>query len=520
MNPVDLDHDPALVPAGSRVRRLTDAIQGAREGRGLGAALGEVWYVLISLAVSVAVVVGVAGGLRGSVPAPEPGDAMLAGEVPGLLLVLAVVGGLLGLAGRLGPVGLGGGGAAWWLPLPVDRRGLLRPSVLAWPAGAAATGTVLTPLALVVLGTPATLADVLSWAALGGAVCGLLVALATLVQEHGAGRGSRVVAVAGDLVLLGAALTVGAMALLAPVRSALALPAGSLVPPADALLVGAGGLAVAAIGATLVGERRAGLLPGARLRAQGSVGDRARAAVLSLDLRELGRALAVGPTSAHRRSLRRVPVGAARVLVLSDVLLLARTPRAAVQVSVAALLGAAASGTGLLGGGLPLAAGWVLTGFWAASSAAGGARNADLVPATDRALPLSARHVRLLRGVVPLLGAVVWTVVVLGGQAARTGDPAWLGLVPAWAVVLAAAALRSAYRPPPRFRVTAASPMGGVPSTGGAFQGLDVVLAATLPTTVALYLGGLSPVLVGAQWGATAITAAVLVGTAGRRRRA
>ena len=94
------------------------------------------------------------------------------------------------------------------------------------------------------------------------------------------------------------------------------------------------------------------------------------------------------------------------------------------------------------------------------------------------------------------------------------------GSSPAWAVVLAAAALRSAYRPPPRFRVTAASPMGGVPSTGGAFQGLDVVLAATLPTTVALYLGGLSPVLVGAQWGATAITAAVLVGTAGRRRRA
>jgi len=517
---IELDHDPGLIPAGSRVRRLTDSIQGAREGRGIGSALLEVWYLVVGLGVCVAVVVGAASGLRDSVPEPPPGEVLLVGEVPGLLLVLAAAGAVLGLAGRLGPVGLGGGGAAWWLPLPVDRRGLLRPSVLAWPAGAVGAGAVLTPLAMAVLGTPATVLDVLAWAALGGSTFGLLVAVATLVQEHRAASGSKAVAVAGDLVLLGCALTLGAMALVDPVRTALAQPAGSLVPAAGALLPAAAGLVLCAVPAIVLAERRTDRIDGSRLRAQGSVGDRARTALLSLDLRELGRALTVGPTSSHRRSLRRAPHGAARVLVVSDLMLLARSPRAGVQVAVAALLGTAASGTALLGGGIPLAAAWVVTGFWAVTSAAAGARHADLVPALDRSLPLSARSARLLRGVVPLLGAAVWTVAVLGGQAARTGEPGWLSLAPAWAVVLAAAALRSAYRPPAAFRAPVASPMGGVPSTGGAFQGLDVVLVATLPTTIALHLGGLTPTLVATQWLTAALTAVIFASTAGRRRPA
>ncbi|MBX9245886.1 hypothetical protein ICW40_13845, partial [Actinotalea ferrariae] len=114
----------------------------------------------------------------------------------------------------------------------------------------------------------------------------------------------------------------------------------------------------------------------------------------------------------------------------------------------------------------------------------------------------------------PLLVAAVWSalaVATVEGLAV---------LAPAWALVLAAAAVRAAYRPPPKHRqVVVSSPMGGVPPTTGMTQGVDVALAGTLPTALALYVGEAGPTLVLVQHGLALALVASLVAASGRRPR-
>ena len=519
---VTLVHDPARVPSGGQVRRLTAGIQGARQGRGVGAVLVEIWYTIVTVGLSVTFITGIASTIRDSAPGGGEGPVMTAGELPAALVVLATAGAVLSLSGRLGPVGLGGGGAAWWLPMPVDRRGLLRPTVLRWPAVAAAAGAVLAPLIVFAFGVGLTVRSVLAWAAVGGGLFAALTTLAAVTQSRQTGdrsghdhRSNRVVAAAGDTVLLGGTAAVAGLALVGPATA-----------PASGWALGAGWwaavpLILLAVVGTVLAERRTPLLSGAELRSLGAVGDRAQVAVLSLDLRELSRALTTGTGRVRRaRSLRLAARGPRRAVVLTDLVLLTRTPRLLVQIAVAILLAVAATRVTLLGSGLPMYGTLLLAGFWAANTSAAGARHADMAPVLDRLLPLSARDVRLARGVVPLLAAAVWTVAVLGLQAARTGEVLWLALVPPWALVLAVAALRSAYRPPPRSsRVPIASPMGSLPPTGGLFKGLDVALVGTLPTAVALFVGVMTPTLVAAQGALALVVVAVLVGVSGSRRQ-
>src|SRR5690606_40811862 len=148
---------------------------------------------------------------------------------------------------------------------------------------------------------------------------------------------------------------------------------------------------------TVLAERRVGSLSGAGLRAQGSIGDRAKVAVLSLDLRELSRALTSGGLRARRRGslrltgpLRLMAGGPRRSIVLADLLLIGRTPRLLAQVTVAALLGLAATRVPLLDSGLGLYAAMLVLGFWAANAAGAGGRQAEMAPVLDRLLPLSA----------------------------------------------------------------------------------------------------------------------------------
>ena len=502
-----MQHDPARVPQGSQVRRLTASIENARQGHGFGAVVQEVWYVVITVALCVVLVVGVAGGIKESAPV-EAGAVTLVGELPGALALLAAAGGLLSLAGRLGPVGLGGGGASWWLPMPVDRRGLLRPTVLRWPLVSAAVGGVLAPLAIVLFGTDVTPGLVLRWAALGAAGFSALAAVASLLQPIA--HASRIVAVTGEILMLLAAGAIAAVALTGRDTSAWTLAGGWLL---------AVPLAVVAVVATVLAERHSTRLSGAGLRERGSVGDRAQVAVLSLDLRELSGALAAPLDSARRKgSLRLAARGPRRAIALADAVLLSRAPRQLAQVAVSALFVVTAGQISLTQAGLPLYGVWLITGFWATNAAAAGARHADLAPVLDRLFPLSARDVRVARGSVPLVAATVWAVAAFVGHAFTTGQTAWLALAPAWVAVLGAAAVRSAYRPAPRWTATVVSPMGGVPPTGGLFKGLDVALIGTLPTAVALYTGTLSPMVIGVQAVWAAASVAVLVALSGRRK--
>lgn len=509
-----LVHDPAKVPPGRQVRRLTARIEDARGGRGVGAVLHDLWYAVVTLAACVAFVAGVATTIQDTTRAANDGPDLV-GELPAVLVVLAGAGALLGLVGRLGPVALGGGGSAWWLPMPVDRRGLLRPAVLRWPATAVVVGGVGAPVVAITLGLPVAVGPVLAWAGLGGGGFAVLTAAAVALQGAGPRQaGERAVATTGDAAVLVAVLGVAVLALTGRTGDAgwelhtawwVALP-----------------FVLVAVGLTWWAERRSERLPGGRLRALGSVGERAQVAVLSLDLRELSRALTVGDVRSSRRSRRLPARGPWAGIATADALLLLRTPRGIAQVGVLAVLALGASRTALLGSGLALYAVLLLTGFWAANAAAAGARHAELAPVLDRLLPLSARQVRVARGGVPLVAALVWCGVVLGGQAgtsSRGPDAgAWWAVVLPWAVVLATAAVRGAYRPPPTWsRVAVASPMGGAPPTGGLTKGVDVALVGTLPTAVALYVGSYPPLLVAAQWTMAAVLVAALVGLTARK---
>lgn len=480
----DLDHDPARVPDGARIRRVTAEIQGARQGTGVGDVLVEIWGAVVMVVLSAIFVAGVGTTLHRSAP-PELASTLV-GELPAVVVLVAATGAALGLAARLGPVGVGGGGAAWWLPMPVPRRGLLAAPALVRPVIGAAVGAALAPTATLALAVPPTAARIAVWTLLGAGALGTAVGVAALAQ-HAPGAG-RAVRLTGDALLLAAAAGLAALAWVAlPVTT---VPLTALAVPAAVLLLTTTALTVLAV-------RRAGDLSGADLRRSGSIGDRAAAAVLSLDLRELGRTLTerTGPSRRRSRELR--PRGPRSALVTADLLLLARTPRSLVQLAAATLLAVAAPRTALLGSSIPLYLALVVLGTWAASAGAAGARHGDLVPALDRAFGLSARTTRLVRGGTPLLTAAVWAVVVLGVLAAD--DVRWLALAPAWALALAAGAIRAAYRPPPKApRMQVSSPMGGVPYTAGLLTGPDVAFAATLPTAIGL-LVGLSPTVLGLQ---------------------
>ncbi|TGJ96669.1 hypothetical protein DLJ96_00785, partial [Actinotalea fermentans ATCC 43279 = JCM 9966 = DSM 3133] len=80
----------------------------------------------------------------------EPGGGAAPVLTPATIQALASVALLallMGTAVRLGPLGTGSAGVRWWIPLPVDRRGLLTPSywrivVLAVLGGGVGCGVV------------------------------------------------------------------------------------------------------------------------------------------------------------------------------------------------------------------------------------------------------------------------------------------------------------------------------------------------------------------------------------------
>ncbi|HEY5553757.1 MAG TPA: DUF6297 family protein, partial [Cellulomonas sp.] len=132
-------------PAGRSIRRYTAAATNLRSGASVGELLGDVYYVVITTAIGIGMALGIAGQLRASLPAGAPATAGTSSlSLPGLVVVLVVglAGVLLSLAGRLGPVGSAAAEATWWLGLPVDRRGLLRPSARRLPLLAAVVGAV------------------------------------------------------------------------------------------------------------------------------------------------------------------------------------------------------------------------------------------------------------------------------------------------------------------------------------------------------------------------------------------
>ncbi len=482
------------VPSGRAVRALTSRAARTRTGAGWGALLSDVYTFVLSLAIGLSISISAAERL-GEAWRPPPGTAsgpvVIDPEWLAALAALALVGGLLSIASRLGPVSLGAPQAAWWLPMPVDRRTLLRPSALRLPLGTAAAGGLASAVLAVLALPERDVSHVLRVAATSALVSALVALLAGLAQTAGVTR--RVVTSIGDGAVAAAPVLAVVIAVSGPTAPA------DVTVPLIVLVTGAGLVAAAAV----LLDRRLPRIRDRDIRERGAVAGRALTAAVSLDSRELGSALS--DASRRQRRSRSLGLGVVRgpatALITSDWLLLARSPRHLLQVAVAACLPIAVvlSGTP----SAALLAPMLLVGGYAASLAtAEGARRAEVAPVLDRILPLGADVARRLRAVVPGAVMAVWTLVVFGVLAVRRDDVAWLVLGLLATPVWAGAAVRAAYRPRPDWSgALVATPAGALPpgAAGVLARGVDATVLGMVPVIVALVIGAVPPAMVALQ---------------------
>jgi hypothetical protein len=485
---------------GLAVRRFTRRATAARADTRWWTRLGDLTSGLTSAAIAVGVCGGLVNSLREQIAArPPAAAAVLPGGLTATAVAVAVAAGLVALFARLGPVSATPGVAAWWLPLPAGRRGLLRGELRRGAALAVAAAVV---VALpVVLTWTRTLGGVLAGLAAGGLLAALAVGVLVVRQAVGSTRW--VPAAAGAVaaaVLVGPAL-LGVAAAAAGAR--VAWPSGlslSWVAAAAALAV----LLAAATGSLLLADRRLADLPAGALRASGETVQYATASVFSLDTREIGRALRSG-VRRPRRALRwRWVHGPEHAVVAGDLAVLTRSPWRWGQLSVGAALPVLAARTRGVGELPALVAVAVVLGWWTAATAVGEpSRRASSSPGADRSLPLAAGLVVRARVVVPVavLAVVLGISALLVGQGTAVPGT-WLALGVAAAPAWAGAAVRAGYRPDLDWSgPVVASPMGAVPTGVGAtlVRGPDVGVLGTVPVGLALLLGSVPGWLVGAS---------------------
>jgi len=497
-------------PTGRSIRRYTAAATNLRSGASVGELLGDVYYVVITTAIGIGMALGIAGQLRASLPAGEPSTAGTSSlSLPGLVLVLVVglAGVLLSLAGRLGPVGSAVAEATWWLGLPVDRRGLLRPSARRLPLLAAVVGAVVVGVLDGGLLGDHQGGQVVVASLAAGLGSAALVLAASLAQTFDARRGAT--SLVGDLVLAAAPL-------LAVVGVVLGWhPAGLPAIPLWSVAVLA--LAVAAL--AVVVDRRLDDIPSRSLRVSGSVASQAAGAVVSMDSRELGRALTDSAAAPRRRRSARFGLvrGPVSALISADATVLVRSVRHLVQIVVAALVPVLVGVVPQLAGRLGFAIALVVAGSVAMTATGEGARRAEMAPVLDRLLPLAAREVRRLRMVVPGIVMLAWSLVAFGAVGAWAGDlTSWLTLAVVSTPVWAGAAVRAAYRPAPDWGgALVSTPMGALPAgvTMVLARGPDVVVLGLVPVLIAVALGHVPSAVVIAQVAVSAIVFAVCSST-------
>ncbi|MBD8079263.1 DUF6297 family protein [Cellulosimicrobium arenosum] len=521
---VGTDADEQLT--GRELRRLTARVatwHARRAGHGAGRLVTDVAYVVVSVVLAALLVGGTVtavggaltseqawtlGAVLGGDPDPWTGGARPLSPGLVLLLVLCVLLGLVAsTAARLGPAGVGTAGVHWWLPTPADRHGLLVVSIGRATGGGVVAGAVGGAAAGLLAAAGPT--GVLTGALVGAPAAVAVVALTGLAQH----RGSRAAVVVGDALV--ACVPVLGLALVA---TGWHLPVPAPSPTVTALVVA---LAVLAVVLVVVWWTRVDRLRLPVLAARSSGSDRLGAALLSVDPRDLGRALDAGAhprRPLHGRTFRAVrgPRGA---LVAADAVLLVRTSSSWTQLLGVVALLVLAHQVPVLAAGPGLALVVALAGMRAAGLGAGGARHAEMVPALDASLPLSARAVRAVRLVVPAATGALALVAGIVPVALATGSAGWLVLAALGGVGCGASAVRGALRPEPDWSgPLLATPMGALPVNAAAVarQGPDLLLLSLLPFTIAALLGAVTPVLVVVQ--ALAAAAAVAIATRVPRR--
>lgn len=491
----------ARVPDGAAVRAWTRR-RTRRHRRGLWALVGDVYTALFAVAMSGALTAPHLGRL---VPGQQvrlaDGTLTGAGADPAwvvLAVLLAALAPALWPLRRLGPLFLRPDQAAWWLPLPADRSGLLAPVLRVEAAVALASGAACGALLGVLAGAGAWGAT--AWSLLVGVGTAGVVLL--LVCDQLSRR--EPTALTAVLVLAGTA----------------ALAAAFLTPfPRSGSA--SSGLAVAGV----VG---AVLLLGAWRRARAGLDvlrDRdllevvarsfgAHVSLLALDTRALGRLLSPPPrlpAPGRRggppllRRGRRLPLRLRPLAVVAqvDALVLWRQPRRALQLLVGLLLVLLA---GVVQAGWLLPAAVVLLGtLTAVLAVAEPARQAWFDVGAQAGLPASPWALRAGHLLVPAGVMTLWAgACVLPLTAGR--DLAGWGSGPALALLAGVgwggAAVACGLRPVPDFSVgLVASPVGSLPPAVGQMLlgALAPCVVVSLPVVLLVLGGTVTPGLLGIQ---------------------
>ena len=491
--PLSTAPDKTAFPDGaalrSWVRRCT-----RRHRRGVWALVGDVYSALLTLIIAVAILAPYLRRLVVDRPASAAGTDMLGGFAtvgldPGwgflaLLVLLAAVG--VGSLGRLGPLFLRPHEAAWWLPMPGQRGGLLVPVARVEYLIAATVGATVGVLPALAAGGGWVAAT--AWPALMSA--GTCLVLTELIKAQILNRG--VEPLRRRLVLTGAAACLAGVALPFP-RS----PLGN-----TAVVLLAGVLAALAVMEWRRARGSLGQVHDAALLAVVARSFGAHVSLLSLDTRALGRLLSPEPA----RPVKPSPLWAARIgsrlprplgalvgVAQADWLLLRRQRRRLLQMGV----GLAIVVLPLLSGavGDPLRAVGYLIGGWIATLAvAEPARQAWFDGGPDASWPVASRVVRAGHLLVPAVLMSTWSLLSLvPAMAALGAAAAWKGLAIVVALALVSgwawtgAALRSGYREMPDFAAgLVTSPVGSLPPglVQMLTQGPDAAVVGALTTAL------------------------------------
>ncbi len=450
--------------------------------------------------------VGDKSALLASAVAPGFNSITLLQASATVLLTLAAA--LLSVEMTMGPVAMTLPQTAWWLGLPVRRRGFIQPGFLKsllWPSAAALA--VVLPMALGMMAEPTPGRLALS-VLCGLGLAWLLYGIACWCQLTQSGAWLKK---AMGAVTLIAPLTLVATALYNNVAGGRAVTAASTawmeyLPTSWPLLVAGGAtwplLVVAvAVGLLVLVFLNLERITTSQLKASAAAGAYAASSLLSMDATELSRSLGGGPaTGTTRVRLKLVFTGgtvfsrSVKTLVSTHATMALRSPATLMRVLVLAAIPASLASVEFLGNAILIAVAVYLCAYFAATALGATARFSAGNPAVDMLMPLPAKTVRLVHYVVPAVAMTVWAPLSFGLLLALgVGSPALLILAILAGPGLGAATLRASFRPAPDWNMPAvAAPTGPIPT--GAIRsfliGPDLTLIVLLPVLISLIAGG------------------------------
>ena len=459
--------------------------------------------------------VGDESALLASAVAPGFHSVTLLQASATVLLTLAA--GLLSVEMTMGPIAMTMPQTAWWLGLPVRRRGFIQPGFLKsmlWPTIAAVI--VVLPLSLGMAANPSP--GRLALAVLCGAsLAWLLYGIACWCQITDSGAWLK--KVMGAITLL-APLTLVATALYNNVAGTGAITGTQTawmeyLPTSWPLLVADGAtwplLTVAlALGLLVLVFLNLERITTAKLKSSAAAGAYAASSLLAMDATELSRSLSAGPstgTSKVRLKLvfttGTVLARSVKTLISTHATMALRSPATLLRVLVLAAIPASLASVEFLGNAVLIAVALYLCAHFSATALGATARFSAGNPAVDTLMPLPAKIVRRVHYVVPAAAMTMWGAICFGLLLALgVGSPALLILAIFAGPGLGAATLRAGFRPAPDWNMPAvASPTGPIPT--GAIRsfliGPDLTLIVLLPVLICLIAGGVPLIAFPAQ---------------------